>query len=122
VAGRAPPSLSNPSPNVSRLTTGDTETPDADADGIADEYFALHSIAIGSTINTIAPGATVKLAKITEPNGIPTDVSAARRMASMLKQANAANAWPDLIVEPFGSPACDGLYDVATRHLTNTAR
>ena len=94
--------MSNPSPNVSRLTTGDTETPDAD--GMADQYVALHSIAIGSTINTIAPGATVKLAKITEPNGIPTDVSAARRMASMLKQANAANAWPDLIVEPFGSP------------------
>jgi subtilisin family serine protease len=28
-------------------------------------------------------------------------------MATTLKQANAANAWPDLIVEPFGSPACD---------------
>jgi hypothetical protein len=105
--GQASPTLSNPTPNVSRLTTGDTETPDADGDGIVDQYFGLHSIAIGSVLNTIAPGATVKLAKITEPNGIPTDVSAARRMAMTLKQANAANAWPDLIVEPFGSSACD---------------
>jgi hypothetical protein len=64
-------------------------------------------MAIGGVLQTVASGATVKLVKVTEPNGIATDVSAARRMATTLKQANASSAWPDLIVAPFGSTACD---------------
>jgi hypothetical protein len=42
-----------------------------------------------------------------EPSGIATDVSAARKWRRPWKQANAAHAWPDLIVAPFGSAACD---------------
>jgi hypothetical protein len=92
---------------VSRLATADIETADANGDGKADFYYTGHSMAIGGVLEVIAPGAVVKLVKITETNGIATDVSAARRMATTLKQANASNAWPDLIVTPFGSTACD---------------
>jgi subtilisin family serine protease len=105
--GQAPLSQSNPSPNISRLASTDVETVDGNNDGIADLYFTGHSTAIGGVLEEIAPGAVVKLAKITEADGIATDVSAARRMAASLKKANSMSAWPDLIVEPFGSPACD---------------
>jgi hypothetical protein len=105
--GQAPPSQSNPSPNVSRLTTSDIETLDANKDGTVDLYYGGHSIEIGGVEQVLASGATVKLAKITEANGIATDFSAAREMATTLKQANKAHAWPNLIVAPFGSAACD---------------
>jgi hypothetical protein len=105
--GQAPPAQSNPPPNVSRLTTADKEIVDGNGDGMADLYFTGHSTAIGGVLEELAPGADVKLAKITEADGIATDVSAARRLATTLKKANSLSAWPDLIVEPFGSPACD---------------
>jgi subtilisin family serine protease len=55
----------------------------------------------------MAPGVTVTEARMTEANGVATDVSAARRMATTLRKFNLAGNWPDLIVNAFGSPACD---------------
>lgn len=96
-------------PNLERWNNTDTEIVDRNGDLLADLYFAGHSPSISSTIETMAPGAVVSAARITEANGVPTDVSATKRMVSSLRAANTANAWPDIIVAPFGSAVCDGM-------------
>lgn len=106
--GLASPAQSNHSPNVTRLTRADQETLDANpADGIVDLYYGGHEVAIAGVLNVIAPEAAVTAVRITESNGLVTDVSAARRMAATLRDANGAGDWPDLIVNAFGSPVCD---------------
>jgi Subtilase family len=107
--GLAPLTQSSPPANVSQLTSGDVETLDATVppDQIVDLYYGGHTVAIAGVIATIAPGAAVVAARITEADGIATDVSAARRMANTLRDANQRHDWPDLIVNAFGSPACD---------------
>jgi hypothetical protein len=106
--GLAAPAQNNIPANVTRLTSADTETLDASkpADGIVDLYFGDHNTAMAGVLNVIAPSASVEAVRITEANGVATDVSAARRMASTLKAANRAGNWPDVIVNAFGSPAC----------------
>jgi hypothetical protein len=104
--GLAPPAHNNIPPNVTRLTTADKETLDASGDGIVDLYYGDHDTAMAGVLNVIAPAASVTAVRITEANGIATDVSAARRMATTLKAANNAGTWPDVIVNAFGSPAC----------------
>lgn len=107
-SGLASPTQSDHPANVVRLAPRDAEAVDVrPADGIADLYFAGHGVAIASVIATLAPGATVTEARITEANGVATDVSAARRMATTLRDADLRNSWPDVIVNAFGSPACD---------------
>ena len=95
--------------NASRLTPGDTETLDGDVppDGTVDLYYGGHFTAISHVLATIAPAAAVEAVRISEPDGVVTDVSATRRMAATLHRAKAAGAWPDLIVTAFGSEACD---------------
>jgi hypothetical protein len=107
-SGLASPTQSLHPANVVRLTSQDVESVDTrPTDGIVDLYFGGHGVAIAGVIATMLPSATVTEARITEANGVATDVSAARRMATSLKNANQANAWPDVIVNAFGSPACD---------------
>lgn len=106
--GLASPAQSDHPATVVRLTPQDAEAVDTRlADGIADLYYAGHGVAIAGVVATLAPSATVVETRITEANGVATDVSAARRMASTLRAADAVNAWPDVIVAAFGSPACD---------------
>jgi hypothetical protein len=93
-------------PNLTKLMPGDTEQPDRNGDGTADLYFAVHLTAIAGVVATVAPDATVKGVRITGPNGIATDFSAAQRMASTLREAHDLHNWPQVIVNSFGSPVC----------------
>jgi hypothetical protein len=95
-------------PHLSKLTSVDDEELDVRKPfGIVDRYFGGHTLAIGDVIGTMAPGAIVKAARVTDSTGLATDSTAARRMAATLKKANANDNWPDLIVNAFGSPACN---------------
>jgi len=105
--GMGPTAQSNQPPNVSKLTPADVETIDGNGDGIVDLYYGNHAPAIGGVFATLAPAAVVKVSRMTEPDGLATDVSATRRMASTLRNANDHNNWPDMIVNAFGSPACE---------------
>jgi len=105
--GLARPAQSNHPPNVTQLTPGDIETLDADSDKIVDLYFGGHEVAIAGVINVIAPAAEVEAVRITEANGVATDVSAARRMATTLREAKRSGSWPDVIVAAFGTQVCD---------------
>ncbi len=101
-------SESNNPPNVTRLTQADHEPLDSRAPfGVVDIDSAGHTTAIAGVIATVAPGALVEAARITDATGVATDVSAARRMANTLRHANSMSAMPDLIVNAFGSAACD---------------
>lgn len=92
-------------PNLSRLTQADVEVLDArEPFGEVDLYSKGHTLPIASVIATIAPGATVEAVRTTDLSGVGTDVTAARRMATTLPQAGPG---PRLIVNAFGSPACD---------------
>lgn len=104
--GVAPPAQSNNPPNLSRLTSGDREVVDADADGTVDVYFGGHTTAISGVLRVIAPGATVRAVRITDNvTGVATDVSAVRQMALTLG-STAPASWPAVIVNAFGSQAC----------------
>jgi hypothetical protein len=106
--GLPPASQGARAPHLSKLTSADDEDLDVRKPiGIVDRYFGGHTLAIGDVIGTIAPGAIVKAARVTDSTGLATDASAARRMAATLKKANAKDNWPDLIVNAFGSPACN---------------
>jgi hypothetical protein len=96
-------------PNVNRLTQNDNEAVDSRAPfGVVDLGSAGHTVAIAGVINAVAPGAVVEAARITDASGVATDVSAARRMANTLRQANRSTTFPGIIVNAFGSAACDG--------------
>lgn len=95
---------SNWPPNVRRLTPADVEILDAEEPfGEVDLYSKGHTLPIASIIATLAPAATVEAARTTDLDGVGTDVSAARRMATTLRRANPL---PGVIVNAFGSPAC----------------
>ncbi len=104
--GLSNPLQSNNPPNISRLTQGDTEILDGDGDKIVDLGWSGHQVPIAGVLNVVASGATVEAVRITEPNGIATDVSAARRMATTLRDANRNGSWPGVLVASFGSEAC----------------
>lgn len=95
-------------PALTQLTAGDVEVVDAEAPfGVVDRYFAGHTLAIAGVLHALAPGAVIKAARITGPDGLPTDLTAARRTAATLRTAERLDAWPEVIVDAFGSPACD---------------
>ena len=106
--GLPPASQANIPPNVSQLTPADVEQPDRNGDGLADRYYAVHLTAIAGILQTLVPEATVRAVRITGDNGVATDFSAAKRMANTLHDANDRSAWPQVIVNSFGSPVCDG--------------
>jgi hypothetical protein len=104
--GLPPAARSNWPPNVSRLTPDDVDTLDVRKPyGVVDAEWAGHTLPIADTLATVAPGVTVEAVRMTEPNAVPTDQSAARRMAETLSGAGVN--WPDMIINAFGSPACD---------------
>jgi hypothetical protein len=104
--GLPPPTQSNWPPNVTRLTPDDVDTLDVKKPyGVVDAGWAGHTLPIADTLATMAPGVAVEAVRMTEPNAVPTDQSAARRMAETL--SGAGPNWPDMIINAFGSPACD---------------
>jgi hypothetical protein len=95
------------SPHVTRLTAGDVEQIDArEPFGVADYVWTGHDVAIASVINTVAPGATIEAVRMTEPSGVPTEESAARRMARTLSAAHTNDKSPQLAINAFGTPGC----------------
>lgn len=118
-AGLPPPDQSAHPPNLSRLRQADVEHLDQQAPfGVVDNYFAGHTVAIADVIHTLAPGAVVKVARITGTDGVPTDALAAERMATSLREARDQGVWPDLIVNAFGSTSCDGLAPLGLAAVT----
>jgi hypothetical protein len=93
-------------PNTSALASTDNELIDINGDLIADAPVRGHGWAIAGTIATIAPGATVLEARVSDRAGLVTDVSATRRMASSLRNTPRQD-WAPLIVNSFGMVACD---------------
>lgn len=94
-------------PHLSKLGPTDDEVLDAmNPVGVVDRYYGGHTLAIADVIATMAPGAYVRAARITDSRGIATDLSAATKMARTLRAAGVAG-WPKLVVNAFGSPACD---------------
>jgi hypothetical protein len=93
-------------PNVSALIPADNEVIDADADLLADYPAAGHGLAIGGVIATLVPGAVVQEARVSDRNGLATDVTAARRMATSLRNMPRRD-WPSVVVNAFGTNSCD---------------
>jgi hypothetical protein len=102
LAPRSPGEL----PNVATLASVDNELIDIDGDGIADYPAVGHGKAIAGVIATLVPGAIVQEARISDRDGLVTDVSAARRMAESLRNMPRTN-WPSVVVNAFSSVACD---------------
>jgi hypothetical protein len=102
LAPRAPGVL----PNVATFAPADNELIDIDGDLVADSPTRGHGLAIAGVIATMAPGAIVQEARISDRSGLVTDVSAARRMANSLRNTSRV-AWPSVIVNSFGAVACD---------------
>jgi subtilase family protein len=101
-------------PNASPLIAADNEQIDTDNDGVADYPAVGHGLAIGGVIATLAPGAVVQEARVSDREGLATDVSAARRMATSLRNMPKLQ-WPSLVVNAFGTSACD--FDTSTPGL-----
>lgn len=73
-------------------------------DGVADFDVAGHGIAIWGVIQTVAPGATIEVARVAEESHA-TDVSIVKRIAHSLREHPIAE-WPNILSLSFGSPAC----------------
>jgi hypothetical protein len=76
-----------------------------DADTRVDYPYAGHGRAIAGVIRTVAPGSAVEQVRISDRRGLATDASAASRTAATLRGLQQA-AWPDVIVNAFGTGAC----------------
>jgi hypothetical protein len=97
-------------PTTTKLSSADNELvaplPKAGSDPLLVRYpHAGHGKALAGILTTIAPGATIQEVRINDRDGLLTDVSAARGMASSLRTLTRSN-YPDLIINSFGSPAC----------------
>ncbi|HEX4984388.1 MAG TPA: S8 family serine peptidase, partial [Ilumatobacteraceae bacterium] len=93
-------------PNVATLASADNELIDIDGDGIVGYPAAGHGKAIAGVIATLAPGAIVQEARVSDRSGLVTDVSAARRMADSLRNLP-RQGWPSLMINAFGTVVCD---------------
>lgn len=107
LADRAPGVL----PNVTTLISVDNELIDRNGDGLGDYPAIGHGLAIGGTIATLVPGAVVVEARVSDRTGLATDVTAARRIATSLRNMPRKD-WPSIIVNAFGTSACD--FDINT--------
>ncbi len=107
LADRAPGVL----PNVTTLISVDNELIDRNGDGLGDYPAIGHGLAIGGTIATLVPGAAVVEARVSDRTGLATDVTAARRIATSLRNMPRKD-WPSIIVNAFGTSACD--FDINT--------
>ena len=93
---------------TTKLSSTDDEQPniDKDAMNLVDYPSAYHATEIAGVLTTIAPGMTIQEVRVNDRTGLLTDVSAARGIASSLRTLALAD-YPDLIVNAFGSPACN---------------
>lgn len=95
-------------PNLSRLTADDREPIDVtEPFGEADHGWDGHTLAIADVIATVAPAVQVKAVKITQDDGVATEESATRRMATTLRAAHALHAWPSVVAISSGTAVCD---------------
>jgi hypothetical protein len=94
-------------PQTTTYSSQDVEIVDRpnDADTRVEYPYAGHGRAIAGVIRTIAPGAAVEQVRISDRRGLATDVSAASRTAATLRSLQQP-AWPDVIVNAFGTAAC----------------
>ncbi len=95
-------------PTTTMLSSTDDEQPNIVSNGskMVDYPHALHGTAIAGVLTTIAPGMTIQEVRVNDRAGLLTDVSAARGMASSLRTLALAD-YPDVLVNAFGSPACN---------------
>ncbi len=95
-------------PTTYTLTNADQEKIDIVANGshMIDYPHGGHGKAIAGIISTIAPGASIEEVRISDRDGLATDVSAARGTAKSLR-TQARQDYPDLLVNSFGSAVCD---------------
>ncbi len=95
-------------PTTTKLSSTDDERPNIVNNGpkMVDYPHAYHGTAIAGVLTTIAPGMTIQEVRVNDRSGLLTDVSAARGMASSLRTLALAD-YPDVIVNAFGSPACN---------------
>ena len=100
-------------------SSSDVDKPDLDGDGIADLPFAGHTLAVASVVDTLAPSADVVALRIADDGGVPTDVSAAQRVIESFDEQFTPDFSPQIIVMPFGTPACDGLPPLALQMVTS---
>ena len=103
--------LAAPDPNLpttTKLSSTDDEQPNIVNNGplMVDYPHAYHATAIAGVLTTIAPGTTIEEVRVNDRTGLLTDVSAARGMAASLRTLALAD-YPDVIVNAFGSPACN---------------
>ena len=102
------PSLPGEPTNSTMLANRDLEFVNILANGphMADYPHAFHATAIAGVIATIAPGVAIEQVRISDRAGLATDVSATRGIASSLSALPRAD-FPELMINAFGSPACD---------------
>ncbi len=100
------PRLPGVLPNVTPLASVDNELIDRNGDIVVDYPAAGHGVAIGGMFATMVPGAVVVEARISDRNGLATDVSAARRIADSLRNTP-RQSWPSVAINAYGSVACD---------------
>ena len=95
---------------------------DRNADGVADLPYDGHTIAVASVVNTLAPAADVYVVRIMDDSGVATDSSAATSVISSFSDRFVADFppgfAPDVLLMPFGTPACDGLPPLALQAVT----
>ena len=71
-------------------------------------------------IDTLAPGAPVVAYRILDGN-VATDVTATERMSEAMQDYELPDErWPDIILAPFGTPACDGLPPLGLQMIAET--
>jgi subtilisin family serine protease len=73
---------------------------------------------VASVVDTLAPSADVIALRIADDGGVPTDVSTAQRVVDSFDFEFTPDFWPEIIVMPFGTPACDGLPPLALQMIT----
>jgi Subtilase family len=102
------PTLPGELPTTTQLSANDNELLDVVSNGnkMVDYPHGAHGKAIAGVITTLAPAATIQEVRINDRNGVLTDVSAARGIASSLRTQLPAQ-YPDLIVNAFSTAVCE---------------
>ncbi len=67
---------------------------------------AGHGQGISGVLTTVVPGSTIENVRINDRNGLATDVSAARAIASSLRTLP-IGSYPNLLINAFGTAACN---------------
>ncbi len=97
-------------PTTTKLSSSDNELvsplPKPGYDPLLVRYpAAAHATEIAGVLTTMTPGATIQQVRINDRDGLLTDVSAARGIASSLRTLPRAD-YPDVMINSFGSASC----------------